>query len=116
MSGVISIGIQIFILPVLLRRFSPARIYMTCMKMWPLAFICMPLLNVIARTGVDAATGKMLHTTAPLTWMGIIGLILWTRIACIAYSYASVNCARPSGAAGQHAHAPPQCEHDPGPG
>jgi hypothetical protein len=76
-------------MPLLLRRLAPARIYVLCMNMWPLAFVLPPALNVLARTGVDPSTGRMTPDVAAMTWVGIGAALLWTRMACVAYSWVS---------------------------
>jgi hypothetical protein len=86
MQGVLAIGIQIIILPSLLRRVRSETIYSVCMSMWPLAFIIVPFLNVVARAGFNADNGRVEGSWAAVLWACLAFQTLLTRIACIAYS------------------------------
>lgn len=85
-SGTISICLQLFVMPFLLRRFNHAHIYNFCMSLWPYGFILMPGLNFIARTGVLDETGALHPVTKMLVWLGIVFLLCLTRVACLAFS------------------------------
>jgi hypothetical protein len=75
LSGAASIATQALLLPPLLRRGRPARVYARCMQLWPPAFVAVPALGALAR-----------HPHA--LWAAVGALTLWTRVACLAYSCA----------------------------
>lgn len=86
MSGVASVLLQLLFMPYLLKRFDHARMYNVFMAIWPFCYVLMPGLNVIARAGLDEATGEVSDTAKAFIWMGIAGLLLTARTACLAYS------------------------------
>lgn len=89
-SGVVSVCLQLFFMPYLLRRFDHAKMYNFCMGLWPYSFVLLPGLNLIARTGVDELTGQILPSTKVLVWIGIAGLLAVTRTACLAFSVSMI--------------------------
>lgn len=103
-SGSISAGLQLFFMPYLLRRFDHAKMYNTCMGIWPYVYALLPGLNVIARWGavvgevsvpgsaeglhvggVSAIVGVTPGTKA-LLWVGIGVLLTMARVACLGFS------------------------------
>lgn len=76
-------------MPYLLRRFDHAKMYNTCVAIFPYAYLLLPTLNLIARSGaVPGADGVLGVTpgTKALLWLGIAALLGLTRIACLAFS------------------------------
>ena len=65
-------------MPYVLRRVDHAVLYHACVKLWPLVFCAMPLLNVIARKSPSGW-----HT-----WLGIAVTLGVARVAFLVYSYA----------------------------
>lgn len=56
------------------------------MGMWPFTFVALPILNAIARNGIDGETGQPdAYTTATL-WIGIAIVLALSRVAALAYS------------------------------
>lgn len=53
-SGLVQILIQVLAMPPLLKRVHAGKMYMICMWVWPLTFLLLPLLNVIARHGGES--------------------------------------------------------------
>ena len=51
-AGISSILLQIILLPTLLVKVDHARLYNICMFFWPLTYLAVPLLNIVARRGV----------------------------------------------------------------
>ncbi|CCL99154.1 uncharacterized protein FIBRA_01169 [Fibroporia radiculosa] len=90
MSGAVSVFLQLFCMPYLLRRFDHAKMYNFYMAIWPFCYIFMPGLNIIARAGLDPATGEPTPATRVFIWMGICGLLLLARTACLAYSVSMI--------------------------
>ncbi|OBZ75636.1 hypothetical protein A0H81_04450 [Grifola frondosa] len=89
-SGAIAACLQLFCMPYLLRRFDHAKMYNFCMSLWPYCFVLLPGLNLIARTGVDEATGALRPATQAMVWLGIACLLTVTRIACLAFSVSMI--------------------------
>lgn len=76
----------------LLRTFDCAKMYNFCMGLWPYTYIALPILNVIARRGIDGETGQMdAYTTATL-WVGIAIVLAVSRVAALAYSSVTFCC------------------------
>ncbi|KAI0094018.1 MFS general substrate transporter [Irpex rosettiformis] len=110
-SGAISAGLQLFFMPYLLRRFDHAKMYNTCMGIWPYTYALLPGLNVIARWGavvgkvplpiagdgveglnvggVSAIVGVTPGTKA-LLWVGIGVLLCMARVACLGFSVSMI--------------------------
>ena len=86
MSGVASVLLQLLCMPYLLKRFDHARMYNVFMAIWPFCYVLMPGLNFIARAGLDEVTGEPTAAARMFIWMGIAGLLLTARTACLAYS------------------------------
>lgn len=60
------------------------------MGLWPFTFIALPILNVIARGGINEETGQLdAYTTATL-WAGIAIVLTLSRVGAIAYSLSMV--------------------------
>ncbi|KAI0736958.1 MFS general substrate transporter [Fomitopsis betulina] len=90
MSGVASVLLQLLFMPYLLRRFDHARMYNIFMAIWPFCYVLMPGLNFIARAGLDEITGEPTPAARTFIWMGIAGLLLTARTACLAYSVSMI--------------------------
>ena len=74
-------------MPILLRRVSCAKLYKVSMGLWPLAFLSLPPLNWIARTGFDDATQAVSRPDVrTVLWVGIGVALAISRIACLAFS------------------------------
>ena len=71
-------------MPLLLRRFEADRIYNLSMAAWPLAFLMFPLLNMIARFGLDQDTGKLGAGPTALMWLGIAIVLVLSRAGGVA--------------------------------
>jgi hypothetical protein len=76
---------QLFIMPTLLRKFDPGFLYAFCMAIWPVSFLAMPLVNMVARDGVDEMTGIMDPNTTALLWSGIAFVMASSRVACLTF-------------------------------
>lgn len=69
----------------LLRTFDCAKMYNFCMGLWPYTYIGLPILNVIARNGIDEETGRLgAYTTATL-WTGIAIVLTLSRVSVLAF-------------------------------
>ena len=56
LAGTSSIMLQVLVLPPLLRRLRPARLYTMCMIAWPVTYAAVPLLNAIVRSSVVSSS------------------------------------------------------------
>ncbi|KAJ7669124.1 major facilitator superfamily domain-containing protein [Mycena rosella] len=74
-------ALQLLVMPILMRRFDPLKMYLVYMGLWPLTFLLLPLLNVIARMGGDNPSSKI----KAFLWLGIALVVLCWRVACLAY-------------------------------
>jgi hypothetical protein len=66
--------------------------YSFCIGVWPFAFLILPILNLIARAGLDKTTGELGTTTVASLWIGIAFVLMLSKVACLAYSYVFVHC------------------------
>jgi hypothetical protein len=88
-SGAIAAGLQLFFMPYLLRRFDHAKMYNTCVAIYPYVYLLLPLLNIVARQGTvvgDDGVEGVTPGTKALLWLGIAILLGMARIACLAFS------------------------------
>ncbi|EKM55532.1 uncharacterized protein PHACADRAFT_256226 [Phanerochaete carnosa HHB-10118-sp] len=88
-SGLIAAGLQVFFMPYLLRRFDHAKMYNTCVAIFPWVFSLLPLLNLIARRGVivgEDGAESVTPATKALLWVGIGILLALARSAALAFS------------------------------
>ncbi|KZP15745.1 MFS general substrate transporter [Athelia psychrophila] len=89
-SGVLSVAMQLFLMPYILRTFDKAKMYNLCFCMYPLLFPIMSVLNIIARAGYDEATETLSAQTTAAVWAGIALLLLMSRFAMIAFALSFV--------------------------
>ncbi|KAJ3832468.1 major facilitator superfamily domain-containing protein [Lentinula raphanica] len=85
-AGVLAGAVQVFLMPVLLRRFEAAKIYNVSIAAWPVTFLVLPTLNIIARSGLDETTGQLDSRSHSALWVGIVIVLALSRIGGIAYS------------------------------
>ncbi|KIK53757.1 hypothetical protein GYMLUDRAFT_207175 [Collybiopsis luxurians FD-317 M1] len=84
-TGLVAGLVQLFFMPLLLRRFEAARIYNVCIAAWPFVFLILPCLNLFARYGVDKGTGELGTHARAVLWAGIFFDLALSRIGGIAY-------------------------------
>ncbi|KZP18280.1 MFS general substrate transporter [Athelia psychrophila] len=89
-SPMLSIMIRLLLLPYLLRTFTTARMYHAAMCMYPFIFCLMPLLNVIARAGLDPATGLIGPYATGLIWICISLLLAMAALSNLAWVFTIV--------------------------
>lgn len=77
------------VLPIILRRIAPVAAYKLCMKLWPVGYFALPLLNVVARAGLEGNAGveELKPAYAAAVWVGIGLCLAVTRMANLAFSY-----------------------------
>lgn len=86
-GGFIAAVMQPFAFPALTKRFKLATLYPCFMALYPISFLLLPLLNVIARRNLVEGTDDQI-TPRGLTalWTCIAALLLMTRIAGMSYA------------------------------
>ncbi|KAJ3773904.1 major facilitator superfamily domain-containing protein [Lentinula raphanica] len=97
-TGLIAGLTQLFFMPILLRRFEAAKIYSFCMALWPVVFLVLPCLNIIARYGseygLDGLDNGQEHSqglnhlsphTKAILWVGFFAALTLSRVGGIAY-------------------------------
>ncbi|KAK7049264.1 hypothetical protein VNI00_005865 [Paramarasmius palmivorus] len=85
-AGAVSALMQLFFMPTILRRYKLAAIYNFCVAFWPVVFAALPVLNVIARYGLNADGTELDTHSTSLLWVGVIVILATSRVACLAYS------------------------------
>jgi len=88
-SGVVAGVIQVFIFPVLQRRYNNIPLYRALMSVWPLIFAMLPVLNVIARWTLPEAAREdddYKFAASPWLWLGIAVVMATVRLAAMSYS------------------------------
>ncbi|KIM77976.1 hypothetical protein PILCRDRAFT_794993 [Piloderma croceum F 1598] len=84
-SGILSMLLQILLMPYLLQTFDKAKMYNFCMCLFPFMFIVLSTLNLIARSGYDEVTGIMNSHTTGLLWAGIALVLSMSRFVCLSF-------------------------------
>ncbi|KAJ3980440.1 major facilitator superfamily domain-containing protein [Lentinula detonsa] len=97
-TGLVAGLTQLFLMPIFLRRFEAAKIYSVCMAVWPLVFLVLPCLNIIARYGshygldgadgldrVSGELGQLGNHTKAILWVGVFVALTLSRVGGIAY-------------------------------
>ncbi|KAJ3807639.1 major facilitator superfamily domain-containing protein [Lentinula aff. lateritia] len=99
-AGVIAGSVQVFLMPFLLRRIEAAKIYNLSIAAWPVTFLFLPTLNMIARYGLDESTGQLGSRSHSALWVGIVIVLVLSRVGGIAYSASMIlirnNVPKPS--------------------
>ncbi|KAH9004898.1 major facilitator superfamily domain-containing protein [Lactarius hatsudake] len=99
-SGFVACFIQLFVTPVLIARCDHIRAYNRCMSLWPFCFLTLPLLNIVARTGLSAINGDVATDTLRLSdadghvqamvWCGIVALLALSRFGSVAFGLSMI--------------------------
>ncbi|KAF7983437.1 hypothetical protein HWV62_21695 [Athelia sp. TMB] len=84
-SGAISLGLQLMIMPYLIRTFNRAKMYNLCFWMFPFIFPLLAALNIIARLGFDETTGELSAHASACVWVGIAVALAMCRFANLAF-------------------------------
>jgi hypothetical protein len=94
LAGIISCASQIFLVPVLLKRYDHVKLYKTTLYFWAYCFVALPLVCIIARIGLEGVEVEGSLTLAhadvsvrALVWCGIAGLLVLSKLACLPFAY-----------------------------
>lgn len=85
-SGFTSAGLQLFIMPWLLRTFNLDTMYRRCISIFPFAYASLPMLNYVARMGVDENGVVVVPWVKTAVWAGTVVVLAMSRIAVLAFS------------------------------
>ena len=86
----IAFSLQLLLMPFVMRTYDHGKAYTACMCMFPCIFMLLPLMNPIARGGVDEVTGLLDTNTTAIIWALICLMLGMSRLANMAYSYVSL--------------------------
>ncbi|KAF8590442.1 MFS general substrate transporter [Ramaria rubella] len=92
-AGTSAVLFQAFALPTLLRHVTALTAYKLCMTLWSIAYVALPLLNVLARLGLDdinAEADALKPAYSIAVWIGIGICLAITRLANLAFSLSMI--------------------------
>jgi hypothetical protein len=78
--------LQLFLMPWVLRTFDLDVMYRFCMGLFPCAFVSLPMLNLLARTGVGPEGNVTVQWVRGALWVGIATTLAMSRVANLAFS------------------------------
>ena len=84
-AGFLACLVQLFVTPILLRRFDCAKMYHACMSLWFFPFVILPFLNLVLRNGRDES-GEVLPYARVIVWSGISLVMFIYQLTCLIYS------------------------------
>ncbi|KIK57006.1 hypothetical protein GYMLUDRAFT_46611 [Collybiopsis luxurians FD-317 M1] len=84
--GVVYLALQLFIMPVMLKRVEATALYTITIASWPVVFATLPLINIVARRGFATETGEMDSSMRIILWAGVAFVLILSRIGYEAYS------------------------------
>ncbi|KAI0035731.1 MFS general substrate transporter [Vararia minispora EC-137] len=97
MAGIISVLLQMFVIPVLLARCDLVRLYRTTLGLWTYCFALLPLIGLFARTALastetDAPLNLAMATSAVRAgvWVAIAVLLALSKLACLPYAISMI--------------------------
>ncbi|CUA69036.1 putative membrane protein YCR023C [Saccharomyces cerevisiae S288c] [Rhizoctonia solani] len=85
-AGSISFALQILLLPVVLRRGKPTKMFEMFMALWPIAYAIPPILNIIARASSGNGRYPIGTGASAAIWTGIWVAQLLSKTACTGYA------------------------------
>ncbi|KAF8525796.1 major facilitator superfamily domain-containing protein [Hysterangium stoloniferum] len=87
-AGFTSVVLQLFLMPWLLRKFDLDSMYRLCMGLFPFIFVALPLLNLLARSGVSGDDVQVtVEWIKVALWSGIIVTLAMSRVAVLSFSF-----------------------------
>lgn len=80
-------------MPIILKRTEASKIYNISIAAWPLVFATLPILNVIARSGLVHKPGNLgfASTSDIMLWAVLIFVIAMSKIGGTAYRFAPLS-------------------------
>ncbi|KAF8969916.1 major facilitator superfamily domain-containing protein [Flammula alnicola] len=99
LAGTSSILLQLLFLPTLLVRVNHARLYNICMFFWPCTYAALPLLSVLARSGVIGDGGGLMSSSTGWVWVWVMVELLEEVVGRMKISLILVKQNTPSPAA-----------------
>jgi MFS family permease len=85
-SGLISSALQIFVMPVILKRIEAARLYNLSIAVLPAVFAALPVLNIVARRGLVEETGELTVASSVAMWSWLVFVIALSKVGFLSYS------------------------------
>lgn len=85
-AGILGAIISVMVMPWILLRWRPSRVYQVAMSFWPVSFAILPALNYIARANLTTSE-EIRQRNIGIIWMGIALSLAASRIGCTAYGY-----------------------------
>ncbi|KAF7975297.1 hypothetical protein HWV62_10066 [Athelia sp. TMB] len=99
-SGILLVLLQVLFMPWLLRTFDKAKMFNVTMSLFLFLYPLLAILNPIARSGYDEATGKLDPSTNALLWAVIVVILIFARFANLGFGLSMVltkeHCPNPA--------------------
>lgn len=83
-AGIMGAILSIMVMPWVLTRWRPSRVYQVVMSFWPISFAILPALNYIARTSLKTSE-EIRQRNIGMIWIGIFLSLAASKIGCTAY-------------------------------
>lgn len=74
-------------MPIILKRIEAAKVYNIFVSVWPIVFASLPVLNIIARYGLDEETGDSSPYSKIILWIGLLFVLALSKIGYLAYGF-----------------------------
>jgi len=84
-SGLVAASLQVFVMPVILKRTEASKVYNIAIAAWPIVFATLPILNIIARSELVHEPG-IASTSNIMFWAVLMFVVAVSRIGGTAYS------------------------------
>ncbi|KAF9061692.1 MFS general substrate transporter [Rhodocollybia butyracea] len=84
-SGLISASLQLFVMPIILKRMEASKLYNLSISAWPVVYTALPILNVISR-GDQQETGNLSLVSNIMLWTMLVFVIAIAKVGGVAYS------------------------------
>ncbi|KAF9061693.1 hypothetical protein BDP27DRAFT_1337714 [Rhodocollybia butyracea] len=85
-SGLISASMQVFVMPIILKRVEASKLYNISISAYPIVFATLPVLNVIARGGAEQEIGNLGLVSNIMLWGTLTFIIAASKVGGMAYS------------------------------
>lgn len=77
--------LSVVVMPKILARYNHARLYHFGMKLWTIPFLLLPVLNFVAKMGLEPGMVKPDKLTMIKLWIGVAALLAFVRVACMGF-------------------------------